>query len=254
MKRFADTAEAIAGTNSKLKKVAALADYFRALPDSDLQAAGTFFTGRPFAQTDARTLKVGWSALSKAIHSVSKASDDAMRDAYMKRGDMGEAAELLFQQNAAIPPIPSQVRAQFDELATLSKADKKLALITGLLSTLGPREAKYVIKMITGELRIGLKENTVEEAIARAFDQPAAAVRRVNMILGDIGETATLARAGTLHDVSLRMFRPVKSMLATPIENEDEVYESLPGAFLVEDKYDGIRAQLHVEQIGRAHV
>jgi DNA ligase-1 len=108
-------------------------------------------------------------------------------------------------------------------------------------------EVKYVIKIITGELRIGLKENTVEEAIAKAFGRRADFVRRTNMSLGDIGETATLARQDRLSEASLRIFRPVKFMLATPIEQEEDVFKNFPGPFYVEDKYDGIRGQLHVD-------
>src|SRR5262249_29700586 len=100
-------------------------------------------------------------------------------------------------------------------------------------------------------LRIGLKENTVEEAIAKAFERPADAVRRANMVLGDIGETAVQAKHGEFDKLSLAMFRPVKFMLATPADTEDEIFATFAGAFYVEDKYDGIRGQLHVSE-GRA--
>src|SRR5262249_16113996 len=108
-----------------------------------------------------------------------------------------------------------------------------------------------VIKIITGDLRIGLKENTVEEAIAKSFDRGADEIRRANMILGDIGETAVHAKRGELGQLALAMFRPVKCMLATPAETEDEIFATFSNAFFVEDKYDGIRGQLHVSN-GRA--
>jgi DNA ligase-1 len=108
------------------------------------------------------------------------------------------------------------------------------------------------VKIITGDLRIGLKESTVEDALAKAFDQPAALVRRTNMSLGDIGETAVLARQNRLTETSLQLFRPLKFMLATPVETEDEIFATLSGAFYVEDKYDGIRGQLHRSETGVA--
>src|SRR5215470_17023733 len=95
MRAFAETAEAIAATTSKLKKIGILSDYFRSIPDDDLKAAATFLTGRPFALYDARTLNVGWAALGKAIQDVSNATDDAIHDAYLERGDLGEVAERL---------------------------------------------------------------------------------------------------------------------------------------------------------------
>jgi len=245
MRSFAETADAIAGTTSKLKKIGFLADYFRNLSDDDLRVAAIFLTGRPFPLYDARTLNVGWSALGKAIQEISGASDEVVHDVYLQRGDLGEVAERLLPANPGPRLTPAQVFARLVEFVGVSNTAKKLRMVTDLLRELTPVEAKYVVKMITGDLRIGLKESTVEEAIAKAFDRPADAVRRTNMTLGDVGETAVLARHGHLEHVSLRLFRPIKFMLATPVENEDDAFKNFEGSFFVEDKYDGIRGQLH---------
>ena len=248
MRLFAQTADAIAGTTSKLKKISFLADYIRTLNEGDLRAACVFFTGRPFALTDARTLNVGWSALMNAVQQISNASDEAIHDAYLARGDLGEMAERLLAAHAAEGELsPSQVQSRFSELVKISGASNKLPALLDLFRFLTPSEAKYVVKVITGDLRIGLKENTVEEAIAKAFDRPADTVRRANMILGDIGETAVVAKHGEFDRLALAMFRPVKFMLATPADTEDEIFATFAGPFYVEDKYDGIRGQLHVQ-------
>jgi DNA ligase-1 len=248
MRLFAQTADAIAGTTSKLKKISFLADYIRTLNEDDLRAACVFFTGRPFALTDARTLNVGWSALMNAVQQISSASDEAIHDAYLARGDLGEMAERLLAAHAAEGELsPSQVQSRFSELVKISGASNKLPALLDLFRFLTPSEAKYVVKVITGDLRIGLKENTVEEAIAKAFDRPADTVRRANMILGDIGETAVVAKRGEFDRLALAMFRPVKFMLATPADTEDEIFATFAGPFYVEDKYDGIRGQLHVQ-------
>jgi DNA ligase-1 len=257
MRHFAETAEAIAGTSSKLKKISFLAGYLRTLDDPDLRAAAVFFTGRPFALTDSRTLNVGGAALVNAVQQLSGASDQAMHKAYSDRGDLGEAAENLLsdasssgrklQEAPGDGFNPDAIHTKFAELVKLSGVSNKLPLVLDLLGALNPVEVKYVIKIITGDLRIGLKENTVEEAIAQAFDRPPDAVRRANMVLGDIGETAVLAKRNELDQIALRMFRPVKFMLATPADTEDEIFATFHGAFYVEDKYDGIRGQLHVE-------
>jgi DNA ligase 1 len=246
MQRFAETAGSIAGTTSKLKKIGFLADYLRALNEDDLRAAAVFFTGRPFALTDARTLNVGWSALMNAVQEVSGASDDDIHQVYLDRGDLGEMAERLLAGREAEGSLsPARVQAKFADLVRISGAAAKLPPLLELIRALSPAETKYVVKIVTGDLRIGLKENTVEEAIAKAFDRPAEAVRRANMILGDIGETAVLARRGEFDTIALGMFRPVKFMLATPTETEDEIFAAFSGPFYVEDKYDGIRGQLH---------
>jgi len=253
MQSFAKTADAIAGTNSKLKKVGFLAEYLRTLSDDDLRAACVFFTGRPFALTDARTLNVGWAALMEAVQQISNATDEDIHNVYLERGDLGEMAERLLA-NSPRPAgtiSPAEVQATFAELVTISGAANKMPVLLDLFRSLTPEEARYVVKIITGDLRIGLKENTVEEAIARAFDRPAVAVRRANMILGDIGETGVLARRGEFDKLTLALFRPVKFMLATPADTEDEIFATFSGPFYVEDKYDGIRGQLHLGE-GRA--
>ncbi|PYS55785.1 MAG: hypothetical protein DMG13_02590 [Acidobacteria bacterium] len=244
----------MAATPSKLKKISFLASYLRDLNQGDLRAAAVFFTGRPFPLTDARTLNVGWSALIDGIQQISGASDETIHRIYLDRGDLGELAEKLLRSPSLQPEravgerlTPAGVQAKLADLVKLSGASNKMAAVLNLFRSLAPSEAKYVIKIITGDLRIGLKENTVEEAIAKAFDRPADAIRRANMILGDIGEAAVLAKRGELDQVSLRMFRPVKFMLATPAETEDEIFATLPNAFYVEDKYDGIRGQLHLD-------
>lgn len=264
MRLFAQTADAIAGTTSKLKKIESLASYLRTLNDDDLRAACVFFTGRPFALTDARTLNVGWAALSEAVQTLSGASDEEVHQIYLERGDLGEMAERLLAAREHSPAAlrhalsegegslsAAQVQAKFAELVNISGASNKLQTLLDLFRFLSPAEARYVVKIVTGDLRIGLKENTVEEAIAKAFERPPDAVRRANMVLGDIGETAVLAKRGELDQLSLAMFRPVKFMLATPADTEDEIFAAFAGAFYVEDKYDGIRGQLHVSD-GRA--
>jgi DNA ligase 1 len=250
MRRFAETAEAIAQTSSKLKKIQLLASYLSDLPEDDLRAAAVFFTGRPFPLTDARTLNVGWSALITAIQQISGASDESIHAAYLDRGDLGEVAEQVLAQHAISSAglSPAAVYTSLSELVKISGSATKLPLVVGLLQSLTPAETKYIIKIITGDLRIGLKENTVEEAIARAFGRPVEAVRRANMVLGDIGETAVLARRNEFEQLTLQTFRPVKFMLATPADTEDEIFATFTGSFYVEDKYDGIRGQLHIHQ------
>ncbi len=129
-----------------------------------------------------------------------------------------------------------------------------------LFQNMTPGEIKYAIKIITGDLRIGLKESLVEEAIAKAFDRPLAAVRRANMLTGDIAETLSFAAADNLMSVQIRLFHPIGFMLATPVETANATlpgYLSLNdvasegrGAVLVEEKYDGIRAQVHKSAAG----
>jgi DNA ligase-1 len=217
------------------------------LSDSDLRAAAIFFTGRPFPLVDERILNVGGAALAQVVLEISNASDEDLDNAYLAHGDLGDAAKMLLPDREPSSFGPSQVFELFERVAAIAGSAGKQAVLEELIGSLTPPEAQYVIKIITGDMRIGLKESTVEEAIAKAFDQPSDAVRRLNMALGDIGETAIRARHGNTTETSFRLFRPVKFMLATPVENESEVYTNFESSFYLEDKYDGIRGQLHAD-------
>src|SRR5262245_16844096 len=234
MRLFDQPADSIAGTTSKLKKISFLAEYLKTLNEDDLRAACVFLTGRPFALTDARTLNVGWSALMTAVQQISGASDEDIHQTYLARGDLGEMAERLLVLHPAEGSLSAaEVQTKFADLVKISGALNKLPILLDLFRALTPPEAKYVIKIVTGDLRIGLKENTVEEAIAKAFNREADVIRRANMMLGDIGETAVLAKRGELDQLALAMFRPVKFMLATPAESEDEIFATFSGPFYV---------------------
>ena len=123
----------------------------------------------------------------------------------------------------------------------------KTNLLTKILTKATPLEAKYLIKFLSGDLRIGLREGLVEDAIARAFKQTLADVSLANMLRGDIGEAAVRARAGTLQHIEMRLFHPLKFMLATPASDLSDIARTMPDEFFVEDKFDGIRAQAHVQ-------
>ena len=138
----------------------------------------------------------------------------------------------------------AEVAAKFREIAAARGPAAKAALVRELLSQATPLEAKYIVKIMTGDLRIGLKESLVEEAIAKAYGGTLAEVQRANMLLGDIGETLKLAAAGKLGEAKMRLFHPLGFMLASPAESAEEALSYFENA-LVEDKYDGIRAQAH---------
>src|SRR5262245_39129307 len=153
MRLFDQPADSIAGTTSKLKKISFLAEYIQTLNEDDLRAACVYFTGRPFALTDARTLNVGWSALMNAVQQISAASDEDIHQIYLARGDLGEMAERLlsskpFSSAAEGGLSPAQVQAKFAELVKISGAAGKLPVLLDLFRFLTPAEAKFVVKII----------------------------------------------------------------------------------------------------------
>jgi DNA ligase-1 len=246
MRRFADIADAVAATSSRTEKIRLLSEYLRSLPPEDAPLAALFFTGRPFPRSEETVTSAGGALLWQAVAALSGASPEVMAETYRNYGDLGDAAAELL---AARPPGPGlslpQAAAAFRRLARERTQAAKLALLVELLAAGTPRVARYLIKILTGDLRIGLKESLVEEAIAAAFGRPPHEVRRANMLTGDIAETVRLAAAGALAAARLRLLRPVGFMLAASAESAGDLAAAFRSGAFVEDKYDGIRAQAH---------
>jgi DNA ligase-1 len=246
MQRLDELCESIASTSRKTEKIAFLAEYFRSreLPDATISAV--FLSGRAFPAFDERTLQIGGTLLWKLVSELTGARDATLTAAYRQRGDLGAAAYdvLLAEAPASSTITLREVRATFDQIAETRTATAKAAVLRSLLERATALEAKYILKIITGELRIGLKESLVEEAIAKAYDEPSARVQRANMLLGDIGITLQLAAEHRLDEARMRLFHPIGFMLASPAADAEEAFQYFEHA-LVEDKYDGIRAQAH---------
>lgn len=244
--RFAQVAEAVRRATGKIEKVALLANLFIALPEAAGAAAALFFTGRPFSQASDRRLQLGWAVIRRAVLAVTGLNEGDFRAAYHRTGDSGEAAELLLAgrttpENWSLADVPDF----FAALAEARGPVAKLELLEARLRRLSAVEGKYLVKIITGDLRIGLKEGLVEEAIARAFQREVEDVRAANLRSGDIAAVAHAARHGTLDQLELRVFHPLQSMLASPEPDAASIVARLGEEVWVEEKYDGIRCQLH---------
>jgi DNA ligase-1 len=250
LQQFAEVAEQVASTTKKLEKTALVGNYLKQLGDADLGRAARYFAGHQFAQNDARTTNVGGSIITTALSAATGLSFEALGPIYVRLGDAGEAAhEAIKQAQNFHQPTISLVETEsiITRLSETRGIKNKTALLTVVLSHSTPLEAKYLIKLLAGDLRIGLREGLVEDAIARAFERSLATVAQVNMLLGDIGETAIRARANDLQDVNMRLFHPIKFMLATPAADFADIARTMPEEFFVEDKFDGIRAQAHTK-------
>ena len=244
MLSFALNADRIADTSKKLEKTAIVAEYLRSLEPEDAARAALFLSGRPFPAYEEATLGVGGSLLWRAVSELSGKSDSQLRDLYRAHGDLGAVAGAALPERSSELTL-SNLEEEFHTLSSTRGPVSKLAIILRFLGQASPSEAKYIIKIITGDLRIGLKESLVEEAIAKAYDVPLKDVQRANMLLGDIGETLKLASSDSLADAHMRLFHPIDFMLASPAESAADALSYFSDAH-VEDKYDGIRAQAHV--------
>ena len=263
--QFAEVCDRLAATSKKLEKRALIADYLRSLNVEDAARAALYLAGTPFPETDRRVLNAGGSLLSRALAEISGADRAAMHAAYRRHGDLGAAAQDLLEARSSPPASLTlkQLEEWLDAIAAARGPAAKLPLVLQLLRSATPIEAKYILKLAVGDMRTGVKQSLVEEAIAAAYEADPAAVRHAAMLTGSLPEVVAMAATQTLADARMKLFHPLGVMLASPVNSVDEAMKrfaeeiaaekdaglltsepSLSRA-LIEDKYDGIRAQLH---------
>jgi len=252
---FGDLCRLVGETSSRVAKTGFLSAYLRGLTsDADLRLAAVWLTGEALPRkAGRRPLHTGSATIRRALLSIPNAREDRYREISISQNDSARTARLMLQE-IPLKPEPLDLpglEAFFLNLLAARGSLDRIARLASRLATLHPVEGETVVKLLTGDLRIGLKEGLVEDAIAEAFKVDAAEVRHAHMLTGDIGETALLAKQQKLAEASLRPLVPIKCMLAAPLERDAEddtpLFEKLPFAppVWLEPKYDGIRAQLH---------
>lgn len=252
---FGDLCRLVGETSSRVAKSEFLANYIKALAsDNALRLAAVWLTGEALPRKSGRRqLQVGSATIRRALLSLPGVREERYREISLAQNDSARTARLILQE-IHVKPEPLDLPGLatfFEQLASSSGSLERIALLAARLATLHPVEGETVVRLLTGDLRIGLKEGLVEDAIAAAFKTDPAEVRHAHMLTGDIGATALLARHGKLQDATLQPFVPVKCMLASPLERDQgdntPLFEKLPFSppFWLEPKYDGIRAQLH---------
>ena len=243
---FARTGAAVGATSATLEKTRTLGAYLRTLDDDDLRRAAIFMSGRAFGPSQRRTLGLGWRAINKVVASISARSDDELGLIFRKHSDLGDwAGEALESQTQNGDASLEEIAATLEAIRT-AKGAAKAAPLEAILRRLNPEAARFLIKIIAGEMRIGLSEGLVEAAIAEAFDLPIAQVKRVHLITGDIGETAVRCKNKQFESTRVTPFQPFRFMLASPVETPEEAFDRMgAGQVWTEEKYDGVRCQLH---------
>jgi DNA ligase 1 len=243
---FARAGAAVAATSATSEKAQILGAYFRTLDDDDLRRAAVFMSGRAFGPSQRRTLGLGWTVTSKVVESISGRDPDELQAIFRKHSDIGDwAGEALEGRTEAEEVSLAEVEETLEAIRT-ARGKGKAAPLEKLLRRLHPQSARFLVKVISGEMRIGLSEGLVEAAIAEAFRLPVTQVKRVHLVTGDIGETAVRCKGRQLDTSSVTLFQPVRFMLASPVEIATEAFKRM-GADKVwtEEKYDGVRCQLH---------
>ena len=223
-------AEEMATEGSRLKKRARIAEEVAKVHAEAAEDTGLFclyLAGLPFAASDARKLNAGGALLSKAVKLVSEATDSELTLAYRRHGDMGSAAYDVFRDHniGGEGLTLHQVAEAFAGMAVAKTTAIRAGLVEGLLRQGTALDSKYLLKLMLGDMRIGVKESLVEEGIAVAAAVDVAQVRHAVMLEADLGHAAERAFAGTLAEARMRLFHPLGFMLASPVESAQEAVE-----------------------------
>ena len=241
---WARVCAATAEVSSRLKKVELLAGFLRGLEEGELKLAALFSSG----STGEGALNTGWALIKRALMELSGLNEAEYRAISRSQADAGRTAFLVLQRATLTPETCDleQVAALFDQLRQASSQVARVSLLKARLQGLSASAGSWLVRLLTGELRMGSKEGLIEEAVAAAFDAKADDVREAAMLCGDLSAAALLAKANKLHEATPRLFVPIKVMLASPEETAQAIRERLTGTQVwLEDKFDGIRAQVH---------
>jgi DNA ligase-1 len=258
-KTLAETLEKVEATKKRTQTTNTIAELLKTLEPNELEPAINMILGRPFPKYSQKTLDVSWTTLNTVLRRITKVDWNVFTEAFSNTGDIGNATKALFE-NAKINKQTlltqqtltiAEVRNSFEAIAATTGSgskERKERLIEALFSQTTPTEAKYLMKIFTGEMRTGFHEGLMEQAIAKTYNIPLATVQTANMALGDVGEVAVKIQTEgnqALTNISFKVFRPVKPMLAQVATNVNEALEIHGGETAFEYKYDGARIQIH---------
>jgi DNA ligase-1 len=247
---FTNICETISATTGKTRKRKLLAAYLRSLEEESLVLAASYLSGKALpGDTKMRSFSVGWALIRQALLDLTGLTRAQYRQVSSSQADAARTAYLILQGKTSPEPHSLlSVADRFFRIASTSAQTEKIKMLRSLFSEFHHSEGSILIGILLGDLRIGLKEALLEEAIADAFDQKIRNVRNANMLLGDIGNTIRLARDDRLNEAEASWFTPLRVMLASPEDTAEDIVTRLGTEnrpIWLEDKFDGIRAQLH---------
>jgi DNA ligase-1 len=251
---FVKLCEEIRITKSKNMKVRLLSRYLSSLNDESLSIAVLFLSNRIFPLGSKFVINAGFGTIMQALSEISFLDKDQIQQSYMQYGDMGALSEyavskkhtasLIQQQPLTLPIIHDRFKGMADSIGSDSSKAKK-SILKGLFLDCSPLEAKYLTKVINGEMRIGLTEGLVEVAVSAAFNVELKKVREAMLVSGDISQVALLAKSRLLHIAIIKPLQPLSYMLADVMFTAEEIINYFQKPLICEYKYDGIRAQMH---------
>ena len=256
---LAEICEKLSATTKRNQMTDLAADFLKILEDDEVEPAVSMMLGRAFPKWDQRTLDVSWATLSHTIEQLTKTDWKEFSTAFRETGDVGSATQAVFEKNKVRkqatlfenPLTILEVRRVLEAIAESTgqgARERKERLVESLFGRAEPLEAKYLVKILIGEMRTGFHEGLMEMTVSKAFSVPLKTVQKATMFTGDIVEVASVSKkqgAEGVSNLSFKVFRPIKPMLAQMAENTDEALKEYKGKTAFEYKLDGARIQIH---------
>jgi DNA ligase-1 len=256
---LAELGEKLEATRKRLVMIDTVSEFLERLEPEEVEPAVSMLLGRPFPKWSQQTLEVSWATLSDITRRTTGVEWTVFEKAFRESGDIGSATKAVFESSRSKrqavlfeqPLTLLEVRRGLEAIAQkvgYGSREKKDRLITALLSRCSPVEAKYLVKVLIGEMRTGFHEGLMQQAISKAFQTSLKQVQEATMIVGDVGEVAAIARAEGaegLARMGFVVFRPVNLMLAQMADDVARALAEHGGKTAFEYKYDGARVQIH---------
>jgi len=261
-KSLAELLEKVEATKKRLQIIDMTATFLEHLDEDEVEPAVSMVLGRAFPKWSQKTLDANWMTLSNVLQSVTGVNWNVFREAFADTGDVGEAVKEVFEKTIVKKQAVlvnktltiKEVRRLLQAIAVtagLGSRERKERLMKALLSQVSPVEAKYLVKIVMGEMRTGLHEGLMEQVVAKAFEAPLVTVQKASMAMGDIAEVAVIAKTKGekgLSQISFQIFRPVNIMLAQTADTVAGALAEHGGRTAFEYKYDGARVQIHKQR------
>jgi DNA ligase-1 len=248
----------IEATTKRLEMTSLLVDLLRSTPREDLDKVIYLTQGRIHPDYLGIELGLAEKMVIRVLAHATGLDEDRVEKLWKEKGDLGLVAEQTIGARRqkpleSTPLTVAKVHANLDAIARESgegSQDRKIRLLSDLLSNASPREAKYIVRLVVGQMRLGVADMTIVDALATTFATKADRnrVERAYNVSSDLGEVArVLASKGIdgLDSIRLKLFRPIRAMLAERLETLEEILRRL-GRCALEYKYDGLRVQAHI--------
>ena len=245
--------EELESTTKRLEKIDILSKFLKKIETDKLRIIVYLAEGRIFPEWDKRKIGFSERLMFKALNLGSGESIDKIEKLFREKGDLGLVAEEIFgkkkQSNLGnkildVDKIFENIR-KLAELEGKGTVNRKIQLITELLSNANGKEAKYIVKTVLENLRIGVSSGIIRDSIAKTFDLNPGEIEAAADLSGDYGEVAELAKSGNLKSVKIKVGKPIKCMLALLAQDVDDAFKALGEKVQLENKIDGFRLQCH---------